>query len=518
MPDTSESINAALMSDPDDMDEVYGDPDADLPDDGTAAQAIPGGEGVQLAPAPPAVSPEDGAGEHASAAAAALGPTTTGPSQDSLSTPKNLRVFPQATANMSATDIRLPPPRAALIRRVSKPTYMNSSSPNASVDSSPSLSSSTTAAPTPRQPLIYRTNIFGPGLHDTRHRPRQSPENDTPAAKENAVHYLTDDEPVEAAPLKKKSRKQPAARSIVNVDPARRPVIEKAYNYISLHVLTKQDKTWLNGRAQLAIFVQEAFDWAVDQLKLNADDFDPVNELEQDLCRERIYMTRKDVKELGRVIVASPDGFGFLPCSAKATKEEQDRIAAANRKLVATLTDKSAFVFENPHDRTVKGTMYKHTSISVLVNAAVFANLLSPGMQYPEFFDDTPPPPAGTELEHTPTLSLVTIALALTALRSVIMEHSSGHFVPEDFSRKVYKPHFDAELNTLREWRKFTSNPTVIPGDGPVRTIPATFLTRDLQRTMFLEGRYNVLKDVVAPMPSSEVMDISDFALNQGGE
>ncbi|KAF8210920.1 hypothetical protein K438DRAFT_1959129 [Mycena galopus ATCC 62051] len=226
-------------------------------------------------------------------------------------------------------------------------------------------------------------------------------------------------------------------------------------------------------------------------------------------------MTRKDLKDLGRVIAASPDGFDFLPCSAKAGKEERDLIAAANRKLVAELTDKSAFVFEDPHDRTVKGTMYKHASISVFVNVAVFANLLAPGMQYPEFFDDTPLPPMGTELEHTPTLSLVTIALILTALRSVIMEHSSGHFLPEDFSRKVYKPHFDAELNTLREWRKFTSNPAVIPGDGPVRTIPATFLTRDLQQKLFAEGRYNVLKDVVAPLPSSEVMDASDFALSQ---
>ncbi|KAF8181118.1 hypothetical protein K438DRAFT_1187844 [Mycena galopus ATCC 62051] len=152
---------------------------------------------------------------------------------------------------------------------------------------------------------------------------------------------------------------------------------------------------------------------------------------------------------------------------------------------------------QDPHDRTVKGTMYKHASISVLINAAVFANLLALGMQYPEFFDDTPPPPAGTEREHTPTLSLVTIALILTALRSVIMEHSSGHFVPEDFSRKVYKP--TLTLNSIHF------------GNG--RNSRLTRLSS--QRKLFAEGRYNVLKDVVAPMPSSEVMDASDFALNQ---
>lgn len=111
------------------------------------------------------------------------------------------------------------------------------------------------------------------------------------------------------------------------------------------------------------------------------------------------------------------------------------------------------------------------------------------------------------------------------------MEYCSGHFLAEDFSRKVYKAHFDAELNTLHEWRKFTSNATVIPGGGPLRMAPPTFLTRTLQENMFAEARYvvwnfcsyfslinhryNVLKDVVAPVPSVEVMGELDFALNQ---
>ncbi|KAJ7917656.1 hypothetical protein B0H13DRAFT_1870117 [Mycena leptocephala] len=94
------------------------------------------------------------------------------------------------------------------------------------------------------------------------------------------------------------------------------------------------------------------------------------------------------------------------------------------------------------------------------------------------------------------------------------MEYSSGHYLAEDFSRKVYKSHFDAELKTLREWLNFTSNPTLIPGGGPMRMAPATFLTRTLQEDMFAEARYNVLKDVVAPVSSAEVMDQSDFALN----
>jgi hypothetical protein len=195
--------------------------------------------------------------------------------------------------------------------------------------------------------------------------------------------------------------------------------------------------------------------------------------------------------------------------------------------------------------------MYKHHSIGLLINRVVFANMLSPGMQYPEFFDDTfPDTDDDMQPQHKPTLCLVIIAIAVTAvrlllrnipslslccsqLRGAIMEYSSGHYLAEDFSRKVYKSHFDAELKTLREWLNFTSNPTLILGGGPMRMAPATFLTRTLQEDMFAEARYvtwsalldarislipsryNVLKDVVAPVPSAEVMDHSDFALNQ---
>ncbi|KAJ6530683.1 hypothetical protein B0H19DRAFT_1242501 [Mycena capillaripes] len=210
------------------------------------------------------------------------------------------------------------------------------------------------------------------------------------------------------------------------------------------------NKTWLQGRAQLAVFVQEGFDWAVKRLGLDPLSIGPVTHVEQDLCRERIYGTRGDFKEWARIVVAGP-----------ATKEEQDRIVTANRELVAQLTDKSAFVL------------------------------------------------------HKPTLSLVNLTLVTTALRAAIMEYSSGHYVPEAFARKVFKSHFDADLATICAWHTFTSNPTVIPRDGPVRMARAAFLMRTLQENIFAEARYNVLKDVVAPVPSTEVMGELDFALNQ---
>jgi hypothetical protein len=93
---------------------------------------------------------------------------------------------------------------------------------------------------------------------------------------------LSDDELAEAAPPKKKSRKEPAARSIVNIAPERIPVIEKAYGYMYMKTLTNESRTWVHGRAELAEFSQ-AFNWALNQLGLHPDDFEPVTYLEQDL-------------------------------------------------------------------------------------------------------------------------------------------------------------------------------------------------------------------------------------------
>ncbi|KAJ7105368.1 hypothetical protein C8R44DRAFT_858658 [Mycena epipterygia] len=76
------------------------------------------------------------------------------------------------------------------------------------------------------------------------------------------------------------------------------------------------------------------------------------------------------------------------------------------------------------------------------------------------------------------------------------------------------------QLKTLRAWHTYTSNPTKIEGDGPVRKQcvlmegePALTL---LPSFLLIIGlRYAVLKDVVAPVPSTAVMDESDFVGNQ---
>ncbi|KAF8131265.1 hypothetical protein K438DRAFT_1788419 [Mycena galopus ATCC 62051] len=154
-----------------------------------------------------------------------------------------------------------------------------------------------------------------------------------------------------------------------------------------------------------------------------------------------------------------------------------------------------------------------------MAEATVFKSLLADAVQHPEWFDEAPQPleddPASGQLQHKPGFSAVTITVFIGALRSAISEWSSGHLVKESFSRKVYHSHFVADLKTFREWQEYTSEPTVLTGHGPTRTLPPSFLARKLQESITEKARLKLFKDIVAPIPLVEVMDTSDFALNQ---
>lgn len=63
--------------------------------------------------------------------------------------------------------------------------------------------------------------------------------------------------------------------------------------------------------------------------------------------------------------------------------------------------------------------MYKHPAIKAVALKACFDGVLSDGIRYPEYFDDTRPTcyddADEDALNHTPTFALVTLALLITA-------------------------------------------------------------------------------------------------------
>lgn len=61
--------------------------------------------------------------------------------------------------------------------------------------------------------------------------------------------------------------------------------------------------------------------------------------------RERIYSTRKDIKNITRQEILGPDGYSFTICSKNASKQVKDAAAGSNRALVEVLVSKSAFTY-----------------------------------------------------------------------------------------------------------------------------------------------------------------------------
>ncbi|KAJ7821868.1 hypothetical protein B0H14DRAFT_3146549 [Mycena olivaceomarginata] len=423
-------------------------------------------------------------------------------------TPKNLRVFPQADSSISSSLVTALVPRKRKVGAIADLVI-------------PAASSSPTAAVASRRPqLVRRTNIFGPGLHDNRQRPLtpSSASGNTGGKENEMVEPSSDDVDDLVNPVPKKSRKTRGARSIRSIqheNPIRAKALEAGYEYIRRKVWTDEEATWTERREAVAILAQDALDYGFGKLGLDPSDFAPVTDKEQDLMRERIYGSRKILKYAAREIVKGANGYGFVQCANNATPEVIESTGAQNRAIVATLLHKQGLVFLDPSDRTLRGSMFKHPAIQAMAEATVFKNVLADAIQHPEWFDDAPPPLDDDTAAHKPQFSAVFLNLLLCALRGAISEWSSGHWVKESFSRKIYHSHFVSDLKTFRDWEKYTSNPTVLTGHGPTRTLPPSYLTRTLQESITENARFKVFKDIVAPVPSNEVLDTSDFALNQ---
>ncbi|KAJ7315490.1 hypothetical protein DFH08DRAFT_820421 [Mycena albidolilacea] len=385
----------------------------------------------------------------------------------------------------------------------------------------PAASSSPTAAVASRRPqLVRRTNIFGPGLHDNRQRPlTPSSASGNMGGKENEMaEPSSDDVDNLVNPVPKKSRKTRGARSIRSIqheNPIRAKALEAGYEYIRRKVWTDEEATWTERREAVAILAQDALDYGFGKLGLDPSNFTPVTDKEQDLMRERIYGSCKILKYAAREIVKGANGYGFVQCANNATPEVIESTGAQNRAIVATLLHKQGLVFLDPSDRTLRGSMFKHPAIQAMAEATVFKNVLADAIQHPEWFDDAPPPPDDDTAAHKPQFSAVFLNLLICALRGAISGWSSGHWVKESFSRKVYHSHFVSDLKTFRDWEKYTSNPTVLTGHGPTRKLLASYLTRTLQESITENTRFKVFKDIVAPVPANEVLDTSDFSLNQ---
>lgn len=174
-------------------------------------------------------------------------------------------------------------------------------------------------------------------------------------------------------------------------------------------------------------------------------------------------------------------------------------------------------------------------------------------MQYPEFFDDTLPKDCDPDDEmqppHKPTFSLVAANLAINAVSCLRPMSKFLTYVQSRFGRLSWS--IPAAISCQRPTRGRSTSPSSTPssrlsGTGS-STPPIRHRLRATDRSglhhhrswrvpgkktsLLMHGkpsftsappasyssglRYLVLKDVVAPVPSTAVMDESDFAGNQ---
>lgn len=116
-----------------------------------------------------------------------------------------------------------------------------------------------------------------------------------------------------------------------------------------------------------------------------------------------------------------------------------ESVKIKNRELLAMLLDKTTYSYkvslsssmyhklsltlltslvQDPYNRLLKDSMYRHPIITQIIRRAFFDGILSDGIQHAAYFDDSLPSNEADQEqeEHISTFSLVTLTLVLSAV------------------------------------------------------------------------------------------------------
>ncbi|KAF8881122.1 hypothetical protein BD779DRAFT_1445754, partial [Infundibulicybe gibba] len=180
----------------------------------------------------------------------------------------------------------------------------------------------------------------------------------------------------------------------------------------------------------------------------------PPTEVELVLIKMRRNQLRGQAKLIARQVVREALGL-------KNTTDE-DGINAIRTKIAA-YRSKNAFIYTDPFDTAIRGTMYRSQIIERIICELWFGNDgQSEAIEYPTYFEDGIPLPA--------------IALVCAVFRGALDEWKTGKFAKVTFSAKAYEGIFEHHLNELRCWHKYTST--------------RHQCTEKLQKDLLANGRY----------------------------
>ncbi|KAJ7323359.1 hypothetical protein DFH08DRAFT_969425 [Mycena albidolilacea] len=170
------------------------------------------------------------------------------------------------------------------------------------------------------------------------------------------------------------------------------------------------------------------------------------------------------------------EGFGF-----KDGKSPED--IAYNRRLITALLTGNAFLFNDPMNRDIPGTLYEHPALQEILNRAFYNDENnSEAIRTPSYFANGAP--------------LTLLAVFANALKCVITE-----LVKCRMSAKTWQPKYEKHLKILEDWKVYTTN-------------SGSHLTQKLQIRMIQDARRYARIDVTPAGFEKAGISTADFAKN----
>ncbi|KAH7907714.1 hypothetical protein BJ138DRAFT_1116447 [Hygrophoropsis aurantiaca] len=192
----------------------------------------------------------------------------------------------------------------------------------------------------------------------------------------------------------------------------------------------------------------------------------------------------------GKVVTAAKNLVAAMYNIGKPCAENDTAGVNRIRKYITSLIGRGAYVYKNPLTRS--GGLYGHPIILEILCRVWFKEKnKSDGIRYAETYLNV----------NGKGIPLVTIALITTAVRCALDEWVQGTYSETHFKCDRYLKIFQKELQTLRDWDKYTTN-------------TGSHLTTKLRVELFEKARAYAGATVNADVQDA-TMGADDFAANE---
>ncbi|KAJ7800718.1 hypothetical protein B0H13DRAFT_2499480 [Mycena leptocephala] len=272
----------------------------------------------------------------------------------------------------------------------------------------------------------------------------------------------------------------PGPGRAADLPPARRRIFDLAASHLRLLVIS--EAPYADG-LQLDKLAVAAWYSAYKDLRESHgyQGSSPPTYDELGLLKKRFHQVKGGVKTISRDVVVSKKGYNF-------NQENTPEAIAHNRQLVTDLIEKNKFLYRDPTNSSIPGSLFEHPALQEVLNRTFYNDEgSSEAILLPKYFENGLPEKA--------------LAFFATALLCVITEYQTGERVKTRMTAKTWQPSFEKLLRTIQDWKVYTTN-------------SGSNLTRKLQIRMVQNARQYAKVDVTPNGNETPAISASDFAAN----